>query len=88
MLCIIKVPELRRRIILPIPLFLVDEILDIGSVVFSLINRKYLPRELNDKQIQGILNAVRAAWREIRRAGSFTLVDVNSGGAQVSIKVV
>lgn len=88
MLCIIKVPEYRHRIIVPIPLFLVDEILDIGVTILGLINRKHLPRELHNGQVQGIFKAVCGAWREIRRAGSFTLVDVQSGGTCVSIRLI
>ena len=77
----------RFPLIIPVPLFLVDELLEIGETLYCLLGNRRVPlkwRESTNKAMQGM----RRIWRSTRRAGSFTLVDIEAEGVRVWVRLV
>ncbi|MDP3486408.1 MAG: hypothetical protein Q8S19_00560 [Bacillota bacterium] len=80
MLCVIKHPEWKYRLIVTVPLFLVDEVLAVAS---------WGIRMARFSRFKKVCNSVEYAWRSVRNAGPFTLVEVNGGdGTQVEIRLI
>ncbi|MBT9156544.1 MAG: hypothetical protein DDT37_01530 [Firmicutes bacterium] len=76
----------RFPLILPVPLFLVDELLEIGETAYYFLGRKHVPRKWRETASRGI-EGMRRVWRSIRRAGTFTLVDVEASGVRVWVRL-
>lgn len=76
----VKPVDWRFPLVLAVPLFLVDELLEICETVFYLFRHR-----------QGLGRYVRYArrvWHSTRRAGAFTLVHVEAEGVRISVRLV
>jgi len=80
MLCIIRLPSWKLPLVLPLPIFLVDEILD----ALEQWGRFFLFR---NKGLSRILGGLREAWRGVRMVGAYTLLEVRTkDGVHVAFK--
>jgi len=87
LLIFIKPAAWRIPLVLVVPLFLVDELLEICETLYYVFGRRKVPRqwrESADKAVTGI----RRVWRSTRRAGAFTLVDIKAEGVRISVRLV
>lgn len=92
MLCVIKQPDWKHRLVVPVPLFLVDEVLAVASWGLRMARFSRLSIvKIGTKNVNlaKACDSVEYAWRSMRKAGPFTLVEVNSGdGTQVEIRLI
>ncbi|MBS3938627.1 MAG: hypothetical protein KGZ50_08670 [Peptococcaceae bacterium] len=95
LLCTVRFPGRRLPLIIPLPIFLVDELLDsLGSFLWLVP----LPRGLKQKgrvflfsaaTLPLALQTAQRAWHKIRMSGSYTLLEVRSQqGVHVLIKFI
>ncbi len=94
LVCNIKVPDLRRRIVVPLPLWVLDDLLQACFSIWKLVARfrPELPASM-DRHLPGAnaaLSDVSRLFATLRDVGPFTLVDVDSpaDGVRVSIKLI
>lgn len=94
LICSVRVPDWRHRLVIPVPLLVLDDLLQTGLSIWKLVSR-FRP-QLHD-QLSQHLPEVRAALREVpqlmaelRHAGPFTLVEVNNPdeGVEVLVRLV
>ncbi len=90
----VRTPELRRGLFIPIPLAVVEDLLQTGVSIWKLVAR-FVPaaREaLQDipMQVTDVLSQVPELVSALRSAGSFTLVEVHDpdDGTHVTVKLV
>ena len=91
LLCVVKESSWKYPLVVPVPLFLMDELLDLTGYVLRFMRHKKMriPTEFNGVKVDDVIKVLRGSWREIRRAGSFTLVEVNDAdGTKVSVKLI
>ena len=92
LLCVVKLPEWKHRLIIPVPLFLVDEVMDLASWGIRLARfsrRSTLKVGIKMADIERICGSVESAWWAMRKAGSFTLAQVDSrDGTKVEIRLI
>lgn len=94
LVCHIKVPDLRHRILIPLPLWVLDDLLQAAFSIWSLVIR--LRPGLTDgidshlPGMSSIVPDVGRLFSTLRHAGPFTLVDVDdpTEGVKVSIKLI
>lgn len=100
LLCEVKPAGWNHRLTVPVPLFIVDDLLDSWPLVRRVLH-KCLP---NDKigQVEQILQEngvkldmkalnvrdIKRFWRKFRNLGRFTLVDVESEDVLVKVKLL
>lgn len=92
----VKPDDWKHKLVIPVPIFLVDEIIKAAPWVIKLW-KKYAPDsyESTVEQCQELgidMGAVQESlyelWRAIRRAGSFTIVDVKAEDTEVEVKFI
>lgn len=89
MLFTIRLPDWKHSLVLPIPLFLFDDIVSFAFSITSLVGRTMNKKLFNEMTLKELVNTLESAWYSIRRAGAYTLVDVNSDdGTRISIKMI
>lgn len=94
LVCNIKVPSLRHRIVIPLPLWVLDDLLQAGFSIWTWVARfrPELPASM-DRHLPGAtaaLSDVSHLFGALRQVGPFTLVEVDNpaDGVRVSIKLV
>ncbi len=94
MVCDVKTPELRRRLVIPLPLLVLEDLLCAGLDLWKLTVR-FMPRLASSAdQYMSIANSVlpelASVFSVLRQAGPFTLVEVNdpASGVRVSIRTL
>ena len=82
----------KSRIVLPFPLFVVDDILEPLELLGALVPLRFpisLARRFSLRLDVGALaGVVSEAWRSLRWRGAFTLADVNQDDTEISIRFV
>jgi len=80
MLCIVRLPSWRLPLVLPLPIFLIDDILD----ALEQWGRFFLFRK---KRLSHIFGGLQEGWRRVRALGSYTLLEVRTkDGVHVLLK--
>lgn len=94
MICSVRTRELRRGIHIPIPLPVVEDMLQTGCSIWRLVARfvpaaRHALQEI-PPQVSDVLSQVPNLVSTLRAAGAFTLVEVNdpSEGIHISIRLV
>ncbi|KAF0195358.1 MAG: hypothetical protein FD169_1448 [Bacillota bacterium] len=89
LLCVVQLSEWKYRLILPVPLFLVDELLAIVPMLTWIARLTPSSAVLEKVDADKICRMVFVVWRKIRVAGSFTMVEVNDNdGTKVKIQLL
>jgi len=96
LVCIVRPAGWRLPLVLPLPIFLVDEIIEAGEVLLWLLSLKFGGRRRWGKFLfnlqpflRGGLPKVREAWRKVRRSGSYVLFEAEQkSGLKVTIKFI
>lgn len=89
MLCVIQIPEWKRRLIIPLPLFLVDEILALVPLALSVVRLTPAAKVVKKVDINKVYPVIAETWRTLRHSGPFTVVDLASGdGTRVLLKII
>lgn len=83
----VKPAAMRFPLFFALPLFLVDELLEIAEIAYWLFGRKHVPRKWRESAGRAVLS-LRQVWRKTRRAGSFTLVDVEARDVRVWVRLL
>ncbi len=82
----------KHRIVLPFPLFVIDDILEPLGLLGGLLPLRFpisLARRFSLRLDVGALaGAVSDVWRSLRWKGTFTLADVNQDGVEISVRFV
>jgi hypothetical protein len=80
------------RVTIPFPLFVIDDILEplglLGSILPLRIPLAPMRRFALSLDVGALSGALSEAWRSLRWKGSFTFVDVNQDGMEISIRFV
>ncbi len=84
---LVKPAKWRFPLVLPLPLFLVDEVLELVELAFCLFGRKHIPAKWRSTASRAVAD-MRRFWRSTRRAGAFTLVDVETREVRVSVRLL
>lgn len=91
LVCSVKLPERRRRLVIPVPLLVLDDLLQTGLFVWQLVCRfrPQLSAALDGHlpQVRAALQAVPQLMRTLRTAGPFTMVEVADPGEGVEVTV-
>lgn len=92
MVCIVKTPELRRRLLIPLPLLVLEDLLRAGLDLWKLAAR-FMPRlgSFADQYmsiVNSMLPELASVFSVLRHAGPITLVEVDDpdSGVMVSIR--
>jgi len=96
LLCIVRPAGWRLPLVLPLPIFLVDELLEAGEALLWLFSLKFLGHRRLGRLLlsfqpflRGGLPKVREAWRKVRRSGSYTIFETEQkSGLKVTIKFI
>jgi hypothetical protein len=83
----VKPTAMRLPLVFALPLFLVDELLEIAEAAYWLFGRKRVPRKWRDSASRAVAS-LRQIWRKTRRAGAFTLVDVEARDVRVWVRLL
>ncbi|MEC9488662.1 MAG: hypothetical protein UMV23_04180 [Halanaerobium sp.] len=103
MMISIKAEDLKHRIMIPLPLFLMSELLDC-LVYLTYLYTKFSKKERPLKRLLGkvpylqedfgqldevqLVEMAADLFSELRRYGSFTLLEVRDGDTQVKIRMI
>lgn len=89
MLCVVQLPEWKHRLVVPVPLFLVDELLAIVPLITRVARLTPAGAVLEKVNADKIGHMVNDVWHKIRAAGSFTVVEFNDkDGTRVKIRFI
>lgn len=89
MLCVVQMPDWKHRLVLPVPLFLVDELLALVPIATRIARLTPASVVLDKVDVDKINHMVVATWQKIRAAGSFTIAEINSDdGTRVKIQLI
>lgn len=83
----VKPAAMRFPLFFALPLFLVDELLEIAEIAYWLLGRKRVPRKWR-ASASGVVASLRQVWRKTRRAGSFTLVDIEARNVRIWVRLL
>jgi len=84
---LVKPARWRFPLLLPLPLFVVDDLLDLAEIAYYFFGRKHVPRKWRESASRAIAG-LREFWRRTRRAGAFTLVDVEARDVRISVRLL
>jgi len=89
LLCIVKAPDLKHRIIVPIPLFLIDDLLSVVPLAIRIAKLTPASRVLKKVDVERIWHVIESSWKSLRHAGSFTMVDFSAkDGTRIYVRMV
>lgn len=89
MLCVIKMPDWRHRLIIPFPIFLLDDVIALAAWA-----TRFIPAHVGSNlpfgtDIKKVLSKIPEVWDTFRHAGPFTVVEfVDGSGTKVSIRMI
>jgi len=88
LLCVVQLPDWKHRLVLPLPLFLVDELLDLVPLLMRIARLTPASAVLERVDVDRISRMVTMSWNKIRRAGSFTIIEIDNDGTKVKLQLL